>query len=137
MIRPGATSHGRAASRQAGWASAWRLGPAEEVARDAGTGPTRRARSLHGHHVQFTRPVARSSVAHWWLAYDKVLPVSSWGPQGGRWARQSGAELTRTAVQRGGGGEVSGQQRSLAGRELWWPVAMEEWPCSVGAEEER
>jgi hypothetical protein len=33
--------------------------------------------------------------------------------------------LTRTAVRCGGDGEVSGQQRSSAGRELRWPVAME------------
>jgi hypothetical protein len=66
-----------------------------------------------------------------------VLSVSLRGPQGGRQARQSGVELTRTAVQHGHGGEVSGQQHLLAGRELRWPVAMVAQPCSVGAEEGR
>jgi hypothetical protein len=59
------------------------------------------------------------------------------GPQGGRRARWLGSELTRTAVRCGGGGEVSGQRRSLAGIELRWLVAMEAQPYSVGAEEGR
>jgi hypothetical protein len=79
-------------------------------------------------------PMARE---RWRLAGDKVLLVSSRGPQGGHQARRSRAELTRKVMQRGGGGEVSGQWRSLAGRELRWPVAMEVRPCSVGAEEGR
>jgi hypothetical protein len=64
-----------------------------------------------------------------------VLSVSLRGPQGGRWVRRSGAELTRTAVRRGGGGGVSAQRRSSTGRELRWPMAMEARPYSVGAEE--
>jgi hypothetical protein len=102
------------------WASAWRPGPAWKAAR----GPS-------------DDVVACSPMARWWLAGDKVLPVCSRGPQGGRRARRSGAELTRTAVRREGGGEVSGQRGSPVGRELWWPVAMEMRPCSVGVEEGR
>jgi hypothetical protein len=71
------------------------------------------------------------------MAGTKVLLVSSRGPQGGRWARRSGAELTQTVVQCGGSGEVSEQRRSLARRELQRPVAMEAWPSSVSAEEGR
>jgi hypothetical protein len=81
--------------------------------------------------------VAHSSAARWWLANGKVLSMSSWGARGGRRARRSGAELTRTAVRHGGGGEVSGQRHSSVGRELRWPVVMEARSCSVGAEEGR
>jgi hypothetical protein len=58
------------------------------------------------------------------------------GPRGG--ARQGGrAALTRTAVRCGGSGGASGQRRSLVGRELRRPVAMEARPCSIGVEEGR
>jgi hypothetical protein len=52
-------------------------------------------------------------------------------------ARRSGVKLTRTVERHGGGGEVSGQRRLSVGREIWWPVAMEAQPCSVGVEEGR
>jgi hypothetical protein len=81
--------------------------------------------------------VACFTVARWWLAGGKVPPVSLRGPQGGCRAMRSGAELTRMAVRRGGGGEVTGQRRWSTGRELQWPVAMQARPCSVGAEEGR
>jgi hypothetical protein len=81
--------------------------------------------------------VARSPMARRSLAGGKVLSVSSRGPQGGRRAQRSGAELTRTAVRLGGGEEVSGERCALAGRELRWPVVMEVRPCSVDAEEGR
>jgi hypothetical protein len=64
----------------------------------------------------------------------KVLPVSSWGPQGGCWAKRSGVELTRAAAQRRGGGRCFGRWHSSAGIELRWPLAIEAQPYSVGAE---
>jgi hypothetical protein len=56
------------------------------------------------------------------VAGGKVLPVSSWGPQGGRRARLSGVELTRVAAWRRGGGGCFGRQRSTVARQLRWPM---------------
>jgi hypothetical protein len=64
--------------------------------------------------------VACSSTTRWRLAGSKVLPVSLQGPQGGRWARWSGVELTRAAARHGGGGVFFGRRRSSVGRELRW-----------------
>jgi hypothetical protein len=70
------------AARQAGWASAWRPGPAEEVARGAGTGCALQARSPRA-------VCARDcAVARWWLSGGNVLSMSSRGQQGLR--RQGG-----------------------------------------------
>jgi hypothetical protein len=81
--------------------------------------------------------VARSTVARWRLAGGKVLPVSSWGPQGGHRARRSGVELTRAVVLWRGGGGCFGRRRSSVGRELQWSTVMEARPCSLGVEQGR
>jgi hypothetical protein len=140
--RPGAIAHGR-------WQPATHdqltgcLGLGLACRSSRGSGPrcgnggcAPSALALQSPHVVHARDntVAHSPAARCWLAGCKVLPVSSRGPQGGHRARRSGAELTRTAVQRGGGGEVSGQRHSSVGRELRWPVVMEARPCSVGVE---
>jgi hypothetical protein len=42
--------------------------------------------------------VARSLRGRWWLASGKVLPVSSRGPPGGRWATRVEAGLTEVVA---------------------------------------
>jgi hypothetical protein len=46
-----------------------------------------------GHRTQ-NGVVARLPRRRWWLADGKVLPVSSWGPSGGRRATRAEAGLT-------------------------------------------
>jgi hypothetical protein len=60
-----------AAGRQAGWASAWRPGPTEEVAHGTGTGCASRARLRCGHCAH---PVRATT---WWRAHRWLS---------GRWA---------------------------------------------------
>jgi hypothetical protein len=145
LIRPGATAHKVWQPATRGRPTSW-LGLGLEARSSRGSGPQSGdathapsalvARSSRAVHVHDSTMVC-SPAARWWLAGDKVLSLSSWGPQGGHQVRRTGVELTRMAVRHGGGGEVSGQRRSSVGRELQWPMAMEAWPCSVGAEEGR
>jgi hypothetical protein len=114
QIRPGATVHRRGSLPCAA---------GRKLARPRHGGPVQpqsdqRARARDG-------VVARSSMSRWWLAGGNVLPVSSWGPPGGRRARRgltgqgggkkTGACIARVAV---GGGERGGKRRER-GRGNW------------------
>jgi hypothetical protein len=112
-------------SQTAMWASAWRSGLAGKVARGAGSRRGRRARSRRGHRAR-DGAVVRLAVAQWRLVSGRVLPVSLHGPQGGRRARRSVTELTRSVTRHGrhggalGGGSVTASRRQGATGELAW-----------------
>jgi hypothetical protein len=83
--------------RKASWAMACWPSPAAEAARV----PRGCVRAVCAGSVVITRSprmVARSLLARWWLAGNKVLPVSSWGPPGGRRARRGLAGLTEVVA---------------------------------------
>jgi hypothetical protein len=66
-----------------------------------------------------------SSTAWWWLAGGKVLPVSSWGTQGGRWARRGLVGLSPEqrygveAMEKSRDSSVRRQGGSSGGRWRW------------------
>jgi hypothetical protein len=62
------------------------------------------ARWRRGHRAARARDstVASSPTARRWLAGGKVLPVTSWGPPGGRQAMRAEAGLTQTTARRWG-----------------------------------
>jgi hypothetical protein len=67
-----------AASRQAGWASAWMPGPAEEAARGVGTGRARWSSPWRGHRAWYGMVHA-----HRWLGGGWMMAWFSRGAPGG------------------------------------------------------
>jgi hypothetical protein len=65
--------------------------------------------------------VACSPTARWWLAGGKVLPVSLWGPPGGRRATRAEAGLTE------GGSRLRGGVAARCGGAWWGPCRREGW----------
>jgi hypothetical protein len=63
--------------------------------------------------VVTTRGRVRSPRGRCWLACGKVLPVSSWGPPGGRRATRAEARLTEGGGRLRGGGGGSVRRRSM------------------------
>jgi hypothetical protein len=59
--------------------------------------------------------VVRSPTPRYWLSGGKVLPISSWGPPGGCWARRGLAGLTE------GGGRLRGRVAARCGGALRGP----------------
>jgi hypothetical protein len=95
-----------AASRQAGWASAWMPGPAEEAARGVGTGRARWSSPWRGHRAWYGM-VACSPMARWRLDDGMVQPGSTRGLHGGRRREEGmvGSQRKRVNVRgRSGGG---------------------------------
>jgi hypothetical protein len=82
------------AGRKASWATACWPSPATEAAHV----PRGCVRAGNMVITRSPRVVARSLLARWWLAGSKVLPVSSWGPPGGRRARRALVGLTEVVA---------------------------------------